>query len=465
MKIFCIIILQISTYSSQLNTIISQYLGNSSAENTNISISIRKISDEQEIFSYQPKMALPPASTLKLITTGTALDTLGADFKFKTLVKISGQITNGVLDGNIIIVPNGDPSFGSKRLGLNSINQIVDALKLKKIKQINGSVLIEEKNKHVIPNDWLLGDLGNYYGAFPKDFNYNENFYTVYFNGGDKVGDSASIKKVSPSSIKWKIKNNVTTADKGTGDMVNILNLAPYNEIVMNGTVPLKSTNFEVKGSIPNINDVFEDLLILECSKNGITISNQLFITGTQMDTLIVLNSPKLSTITEHCNFRSINFYADGLSNYLISTIADSSQDFNLFLKNYWSKKGLNLSNFNFLDGSGLSPMNTFSCQTMTSFLSKMAISKSFDSFLASIPKVGKSGTVASLDPSGITRGRIHAKSGSISGTRNYSGYFFNEKNEIYAFSIYLNGINDTIQLFSRQFLQNLLFKMIDLNQ
>lgn len=145
MKIFCIIILQISTYSSQLNTIISQYLGNSSAENTNISISIRKISDEQEIFSYQPKMALPPASTLKLITTGTALDTLGADFKFKTLVKISGQITNGVLDGNIIIVPNGDPSFGSKRLGLNSINQIVDALKLKKIKQINGSVLIEEK--------------------------------------------------------------------------------------------------------------------------------------------------------------------------------------------------------------------------------------------------------------------------------------------------------------------------------
>jgi D-alanyl-D-alanine carboxypeptidase/D-alanyl-D-alanine-endopeptidase (penicillin-binding protein 4) len=109
--------------------------------------------------------------------------------------------------------------------------------------------------------------------------------------------------------------------------------------------------------------------------------------------------------------------------------------------------------------------MNTFSCQTMTSFLSKMSLSNNFNSFLASIPKVGKSGTVVSLDPSGITRGRIHAKSGSISGTRNYSGYFYSEKNDIYAFSIYLNGINDTIQLFSRQFLQNLLFKMIDLNQ
>lgn len=465
MKIFCIIILQISTYSSQLNTIISEYLENPSVENVNLSISLRKTSDEREVFSYQPKMSLPPASTLKLLTTGTALDTLEADFKFKTIVKISGQINKSVLEGNIIIVPNGDPSFGSKRLGLNSINEIVETLKLKKIKQIKGSILIEENRKYQIPNDWLLGDLGNYYGAFPKDFNYNENFYTVYFNGGDKLGDSASIKQIWPSSNAWRIKNNVKTAEKGTGDQVNILNVAPYNEIVMSGTVPLKSINFEIKGSIPNINNVFVDLLIAECLKNGIEVSNEIQAVDNPTDTLIILQSPKLSTITEHCNFRSINFFADGLSNYLVSNFSDSAQDYNYFLKSYWSKKGLNLNNFNFLDGSGLSPLNTFSCQTMTSFLSKMATSKNFDSYIASIPKVGKSGTVASLDPSGITRGRIHAKSGSISGTRNFSGYFFTEKKEIYAFSIYLNGINDAAQLFSRQFLQNLLFKMIDLNQ
>jgi D-alanyl-D-alanine carboxypeptidase/D-alanyl-D-alanine-endopeptidase (penicillin-binding protein 4) len=465
MKIFCIIILQISTYSSELNTVISKYLGNSSVENTNVSMSIRRVSDDNEIFSYQPKMSLPPASTLKLLTTATALDTLGADFRFKTIIKIDGKITNGVLNGNLLILSNGDPSFGSKRLGLSSVNDIVEALKSKKIKQINGGILIGEKRKHEIPKDWLLGDLGNYYGAFPKEFNYNENFYTVYFNGGDEVGDSARVGKIWPNYPTWKVKNNVTTGEKGTGDKVNIVNLSPYNEIVMSGTVPLKSVNFEVKGSIPNINVVFLDLLKLECLKNGIEISNLPQSYENQTDTLTILYSPRLSVITQHCNFRSINFFADGLSNYLMSNFADTSQDFNTFLKVYWLKKGLNLSNFNFLDGSGLSPLNTFSSRTMTSFLSKMTSSKNFNSFLASIPKVGKTGTVASLDPSGITKGRIHAKSGSISGTRNYAGYFFSEKNEIYAFSIYLNGINDTIQLFSRQFLQNLLFKMIDLNQ
>jgi uncharacterized protein YpmS len=48
MKIFCIIILQISTYCSQLNTLISQYLEKSVAENVNVSMSIRKIDSGED---------------------------------------------------------------------------------------------------------------------------------------------------------------------------------------------------------------------------------------------------------------------------------------------------------------------------------------------------------------------------------------------------------------------------------
>jgi D-alanyl-D-alanine carboxypeptidase/D-alanyl-D-alanine-endopeptidase (penicillin-binding protein 4) len=101
----------------------------------------------------------------------------------------------------------------------------------------------------------------------------------------------------------------------------------------------------------------------------------------------------------------------------------------------------------------------------MTSFLAKMHESTQFEVFLKTIPRVGMTGTVGYLDPSGLTKGRIYAKSGSISGTRNYAGYFLDEKKEIYSFCIFLNGFNDTAQLFSRQLLQNLMFKMIDLNQ
>ena len=465
MKIFCIIILQISTYSSQLNTIISQYLEKSVAENVNVSMSVRKITYGEEIYAYQAKMALPPASTLKLFTTGTALDVLGSEYTFKTQILKNGIIENNSLNGDLIITSAGDFSFGSKRLGSNSLKEIVDVLKSKNIKRIGGNIKIEENQYFDIPAEWLVGDLGNYYGAHPKQFNYNENFYTVYFNGGQEIGDSASVSKFFPNSDRWKIKNLVKTAEKGTGDQVNIINLAPSNEIVLQGTVPLKSVNFEVKGSIPNINEVFVQLLRNECLKNGIEVLDNIFSGNISKDTLAILNSPSLSTIAEHCNFRSVNFFADGISNYLKSQAADSVDSYDSFLKSYWKSQDLNLSNFKFLDGSGLSPLNTLSTQTMTSFLTKMYASPQFDPFLKSIPRVGKTGTVVSLDPSGVTKGRIYAKSGSISGTRNYAGYFFDEKNEIYAFCIFLNGFNDTAQLLSRQLLQNLMFKMIDLNQ
>jgi serine-type D-Ala-D-Ala carboxypeptidase/endopeptidase (penicillin-binding protein 4) len=465
MKIFCVIFLQISTYSSQLNSIISQFLGHPSTENVNVSMSIRNAKTGTLAFAYQSKMALPPASTLKLLTTATAFEILGADYKFKTHLKTNGNVINNSLNGDLIICSDGDFSFGSKRFNLSPINDIIEILKKKGIKTITGSIRIEENRQYQIPKEWLVGDLGNYYGAFPGQFSFNENYYSVFFKGGDKIGDSASISKIIPYSSDWKVTNKVKSADKGTGDQVNILNFAPSNEIVLEGTVPIKSSNFEVKGSIPDIKRVFVGLLRAEMLQNGIVCLEEQSVFSANCDTLGSLYSPNLSAIAEMCNFRSVNFFADGLANYILYKMADSTTRFDGFLKDYWQTKGLKLSNFTFIDGSGLSPMNTFSADAMTAFLSSMTSSKYFDAFLNSIPRVGQSGTVASLDLGGITKARIYAKSGSISGTRNYSGYFLGNNNELFAFCIYVNGFNDTAQLFSRQLLQNLMFKMIDLNQ
>lgn len=466
MKIFCLIILQISTYSSRLNTIISQYFENPVTENVNISMSVRNIKTGDEVYSYQSKMSLPPASTLKLLTTGTALELLGAEYKFKNYIKTNGPIQNGILNGDLIISSKGDFSFGSKRLGLNSLKDIVDILKRNGINSVDGSIKIEENNIFDIPNDWLLGDIGNYFGAYPGQFNYNENQYSVYVNGGNEIGDSAVISKVQPFSADWKILNLVKTAGRGTGDQVNIVNLAPSNLIKMTGTVPLKSVNFEIKGSIPDINPVFISLLKSEMLKNGINHRTDAISSNSVIsDTLAIIESPNLATIAEHCNFRSINFFADGLSNYLVHYKSDSLKSYDVFLKNYWQKKGINLANFSFKDGSGLSPLNKLSVNALTNFLFKMTSSSEFNTFLTSIPQIGRSGTVSAIDPKGITKGRIYAKSGSFTGTRNFAGYFLDENKELFAFSIFANGINDTAQLFSRELLQNLLFEMIDLNQ
>ena len=56
-------------------------------------------------------VALPPASVAKAVTALYALETLGPQFQYKTRLIAEGPISDGVLDGNLIISGGGDPHF------------------------------------------------------------------------------------------------------------------------------------------------------------------------------------------------------------------------------------------------------------------------------------------------------------------------------------------------------------------
>lgn len=66
--------------------------------------------------SRQPGRSLPPASTMKAVTSIYALDRLGADFKFKTRLLARGVVKNGILNGDLILAGGGDPTLDTDRL-------------------------------------------------------------------------------------------------------------------------------------------------------------------------------------------------------------------------------------------------------------------------------------------------------------------------------------------------------------
>ena len=53
---------------------------------------------------------------MKTVTTATALQLLGDDFQFETVLEYDGQVTDGVLSGNLYIRGGGDPTLGSSYL-------------------------------------------------------------------------------------------------------------------------------------------------------------------------------------------------------------------------------------------------------------------------------------------------------------------------------------------------------------
>jgi D-alanyl-D-alanine carboxypeptidase/D-alanyl-D-alanine-endopeptidase (penicillin-binding protein 4) len=55
-----------------------------------------------------------PASTTKLFSIAAALDALGADYRFRTPVHYRGTLTDGVLEGDLILVASGDLTLGGR---------------------------------------------------------------------------------------------------------------------------------------------------------------------------------------------------------------------------------------------------------------------------------------------------------------------------------------------------------------
>ena len=79
---------------------------------------------------------LPPASVTKVVTALYALDVLGDAFRFVTRVIAHGTVTDGVLDGDLVLAGGGDPTLSADHLA-----DLAIAVKAAGISQITGRLL------------------------------------------------------------------------------------------------------------------------------------------------------------------------------------------------------------------------------------------------------------------------------------------------------------------------------------
>ncbi|WP_272481717.1 D-alanyl-D-alanine carboxypeptidase [Rhodothermus marinus] len=65
------------------------------------------------LVAQNAEQGLLPASTHKLLTTAAALDLLGPDYRYQTVLYFVGQVDGATLRGDLILRGSGDPTFGS----------------------------------------------------------------------------------------------------------------------------------------------------------------------------------------------------------------------------------------------------------------------------------------------------------------------------------------------------------------
>ena len=402
--------------------------------------------------------SLIPASSLKVVTTATALAKLGDDFKFKTELQYDGSLgSDGILNGNLYIKGYGDPTLGSDKFDKaipveKLMTEFVDAIQKAGIKQINGKVVGDASffSSSVNGRTWLWEDLGNYYASGAWGLNILENKYYLNFQQNPKIGEQPKILNTDPSIPNLYLINEVNSAESNSGDNAYIFG-SPYSYTrFVRGTIPVGKGTFTIKGAIPDPPFFAAHLLVNALEEAGISTSKratsqfqleQEDATKTKRKTIHTHYSPSLKEIAIQTNLESVNLYCESMLRYLAVSAKSSGSENGLeIIKDFWKEKGLDVDGLYLEDGSGLSPYNSVSSFHLAKILQLIAKEKKlFNSFNESLPIAGRSGTLKYMLKGTAAENKIRAKSGGMKRVRSYTGYARAKNGKLLSFSIIAN--------------------------
>lgn len=384
-----------------------------------------KIIDE-----YHSSQSLIPASLVKLITTASALKLL-PQYPFITDFRISGEITEGLLKGDLIIRGSGDPSLYSKYFPRDSTRfreSLLVALSAYGIHQIEGSVVVTADcfEKEGFNPTWDEEDRGEWYGCGVYGFNLYDNWLDLTFQTKEK-GSRPKLIKQYPSGTQTVLHNQLRTVSKGA--YAHATGSELHNERILKGSLPAHRTRALLSIDLPNPPQFGADFITSLLRQHGICIENEgrASYEPTDLTTQMIgqYYGPSLESLIRICNIHSLNHYAEAL----LKRIAQEKVPIGSTLegiqmeKGLWESEGIQLSKgFRLTDGSGLSRSNRLTAVDLYSILLAMSQDSSlFESFIQSLPEAGVEGSVKRFLRD--TAYSAYLKSGSMRGIQCYAGY------------------------------------------
>ncbi|HEX6250074.1 MAG TPA: D-alanyl-D-alanine carboxypeptidase/D-alanyl-D-alanine-endopeptidase [Gemmatimonadaceae bacterium] len=331
----------------------------------------------ETLYSRNAETALMPASNMKIVTGAVALARLGPDYRYRTTYELRGQVSDSVLNGDMLVFGRGDPSVSQRMLGnpLTALGGVADSLRARGIARVNGRLVHagDAFPGSIYGFGWSHGYLGESYAAGVDELLFNEglSFDPAHPHGGD------------------------TTSASTAGD-------------------PARA---------------YLDALRFALSTRGVVISD-----STIRDSAAVpvpgapafdVLSPPLSEILAALEKPSQNQMAEALFRTLAldSTGSGDPSTAAGIVTQQLIKWGADTMQFIIRDGSGLSRHNLVSPATVVAVLRAMRAHPHFAHFHAALPAVGREGTVRRWLPGTRASEVVRGKTGTLDMVRAFSGY------------------------------------------
>jgi len=450
---FCVHFSYPQSSISKLATAFGRLQKDSQLKHAAVSLCVMDAKTGRIVFARNEQLGLAPASCQKIFTSIAAFEILGTDYRYKTELSYSGNIIAGNLQGDIYLVGHGDPSLGSWRFLQTRdtvlIRKFYEAMTLAGIQKIAGKIIAVGNSFETqgTPDGWIWQDIGNYYGAGCWGLNWHENQYDLTLQSGNAQGDPVRVLDIEPAIRTDLLVNELKTGSPGSGDNAYIY-LPPDNfNGFLRGTIPPGAKEFVVSGSF-NVPMEQGPRALAEYvfKKSGIRPGFSTLPPGAQtpQSTLLCqVLSPSLDSLNYWFLKKSINLYGEAFLKTLAyekAGLGSTAKGVDI-IREFWNNQGIEKSALNIIDGSGLSPQNRVTAESLVRALQYAQTRPWFKFFYEALPQINL----------------MKMKSGYISGARSYAGYQKSHDGHDYVFSVIVNNYDGDSEEVSKK-----IFKVLD---
>jgi D-alanyl-D-alanine carboxypeptidase/D-alanyl-D-alanine-endopeptidase (penicillin-binding protein 4) len=336
---------------------------------------------DNELFGVRPTVKRPPASVEKLWTTAALMLKLGPNARLHTTVLGTGSLRHGVWHGNLYLRGGGDPTFGDPTFN----------------------------------RTWAFG-----YGPTAAQL-------------------TQQLARMGITHVTGQLFADETMFDRKRGGL-----MTNYLPDVPDFGGQLSALTYDHGATVPHYSPAafaaHEMALVMRGSHIAVKASRRERKTPADAHILATVSSPPLSVMTRLMDVPSDDLYAELFAKQLGvlfgrgGSISDGAQVIGRTIADTY---GLHPT---VLDGSGLSRNDRSSPLEVVDLLREMWGTPSGRQLVASLPTVGKEGTVRGIGLKTAAVGRCVAKTGTLNYVTNLAGYCRSRGGHTLAFTLMIDG-------------------------
>lgn len=456
------------------------------------SIKIQELSGGKTVYERNPDRLVMPASNVKLITTATALRVLGPGYRPITRLYAAGEVADGVLNGDLVLVGGGDPSLGGRRNAeyplvsrgdpWRAMRWLAGAVVEAGINRITGRIIGVDDffAEEPFSPGWSWDSLSQGYSAAVSALTWNEGVVDLVVTGAEQPGSPPAIR-LNPDVGALHLDARVSTVGALSRASVRVTRELGSDTLVVRGTVPAGGREFVREVSVPDPTRFALLGLRQALTEAGIAVEGSIrdqddmppgersvtFETGREMmvrDGLTLvgeLDGPPISWLVMLTNKISQNTYAETLLRLVaaeregVGSVARGRA----IAEQQLLSMGVPASQYVLRDGSGLSRYNYLTAEVLSRLLRAMVRHPTATEWYESLPIMGVDGTLRRRSVGSPVAGRVRAKTGYIANSRALSGYVVAASGDTLTISMIANNFTDPTR--AVEYLQDLICELL----